>query len=406
MVGICLDACLDQHHLTFCDGSMLVDVAILHATVAIFTAFVAVCLLLMSRPLWEQTGVMFWILASVLTASGHALDALNCWNPPSWLPGYVAVHLIFLGSVCHWWSVHTFFKRAPERTQVLATVALYFLAWVCLRALDLLAAASMLTWSVIALTNFWVLLSLIFVRNQLPLRTLSVLGLGFLLVVLVYFESALEDVFFPTHVTVGKVPPLSYVIAAMCLIMAQIAKGMGFLMLINDRLEQSLRLSAELDALTGLYNRRGFFRHAEILQTHARRMHKAVLMLDIDFFKRVNDQYGHQVGDAVLQEVARRARQVLREGDLIARYGGEEFIVLCLEAEPPIALAVAERMRAAVEASPIAVNADRIPLTISIGLSCWVDASLSLESQIALADSALYMAKGKGRNQVCLAGRE
>lgn len=385
---------------------MLIDVAILNAAIAIFTAFVAVCLLMMSRQQWQQTGVRFWILAAALVALGHALNSANRWHFPSWLTTDIAIHLILLGGVCHWWSVQTFFKREPERTQVLACLALYVLASICLRSLDYHLVASLLLWCAIALINFWVLFSLILVRKQFPHRTLVVLGVGFFLVGVVYFESVLEDAFFPTEINVGDTPPLTYIICAALLIMAQIAKGMGFLMLVNDKLEQSLRRSAELDALTGLYNRRGFFQHAQLLQMHMVRMQKAVLMLDIDFFKKVNDEHGHQVGDAVLQEVAKRIHQVVREGDLIARYGGEEFIVLCYEAETKVALNIAERMRVAVEESPIAVDKLMINVTISIGVCCWTKPDVELDSQIALADSALYVAKDKGRNRVWLAGSE
>ena len=388
------------------EANVLIDVAMLNAAIALFTAFVAACLLMMSRQQWQQTGVRFWILASALIAFGHALNSANRWHFPSWITSDLAIHLILLGGVCHWWSVQTFFKREPERMQVLACVALYFLAWLCLRSVDYQLAAALLMWGAIALINFGVLLSLIIVSQQVPRRTLIVLGLGFFLVGMVYVESVFEDAFFPTQIVVGNAPPPTYIICAVLLIMAQIAKGMGFLMLVNDKLEQSLRLSAELDALTGLYNRRGFFRHAQLLLAHAMRMKKAVLMLDIDFFKRINDEYGHLVGDTVLQEVAKRIRHVLREGDLVARYGGEEFIVLCFEAETTVALNVAERMRTAIGESPISVNNQRIKLTISIGVSCWTSPDLALETQIELADNALYMAKERGRDRVCLAGGE
>lgn len=385
---------------------MLIDVTMLNAAIALFTAFVALCLLMMSRQQWQQTGVRFWILAAALIALGHALNSANRWHVPSWISGDIAIHLIFLGGVCHWWSVQTFFKRAPEPTQVLASVALYFLAAICLHSLNHRFIAALLLWCVIALINFAVLASLILVRKQFPARTLIVLGLGFFLVGVVYTEAVLEDAFFPTTVVVGSAPPATYILCALLLIMAQIAKGMGFLMLVNDRLEQSLRLSAELDALTGLYNRRGFFRRAHMSQALTVRLQKAVLMLDIDFFKKVNDRYGHQVGDSVLQEVARRIQQVVREGDLAARYGGEEFIILCYDTEAKVALAIAERMRVAIEDSPFIVNTYNIDVTVSIGVRCWKNPSLELDTQIALADSALYSAKENGRNRVWLADKE
>lgn len=383
---------------------MLIDVAMLNASIAIFTAFVAACLLMMSHQQWQQSGVRCWLLASGLIALGHAINSASRWHLPSWFISDFAIHFILLGGVFHWWGAHTFFHRTPRLARVVFYLFIYFSMWLGLKLTGNFLAATLLLWCAISLINFAVLHSLTQVRTQLPRRTLSVLGLGFLLVALVYLECIFEDAFFPAQVIVGGAPPITFIVGAVILIMAQIAKGMGFLMLVNDRLEQSLRLSAEIDALTGVYNRRGFFQHAQLLLAHVVRMQKAVLMLDVDHFKRVNDVYGHQVGDAVLLEIAKRIRHVLREGDLVARYGGEEFIVLSFETETAVALNVAERMRAAVDAQPIQVANHLIQISISIGVCCWSKADLELDAQIALADNALYIAKGRGRNCVCLAG--
>lgn len=382
---------------------MLIDVAMLNAAIAIQTAFVAACLLFMSRHQWQQMGVRFWLIASALVAIGHGINACSRLGLPGWLVGYVAIHLIFLGGVFHLWGARIFLDQGFPLKYLLIGTASYFALSILLRVLHLNLIASSLMWLAIATVNLLVVWMLFKVRSQIPWRTVLVLGLGFLLVGLVYVECVLEDHFFPMEIKAHAPPPWVYVACAMILIMAQIAKGMGFLMLLNDRLEQSLRLSAELDALTGVYNRRGFFHHANELLAQTARSQKTVLMLDVDHFKWVNDEYGHQIGDAVLKEVALRIRRVLREGDLIARYGGEEFIVLTFETEKNFALIVAERMRAEVEAHPVQIKHHQIALTISIGISCWNDAQQDLDTQIAKADGALYIAKNTGRNRVELA---
>jgi diguanylate cyclase (GGDEF)-like protein len=170
-----------------------------------------------------------------------------------------------------------------------------------------------------------------------------------------------------------------------------------------------LRRLASSDPLTGVPNRRHFEECSVqiIAAREANGRAVAVLMVDVDHFKKINDTYGHPVGDEVLKVVAKRCRDALRERDLFARFGGEEFIALLAASAVDEIPAAAERLRSAVAAEPILVGGERITVSVSVGGAIGEalpggDQRL-LEALIARADEALYDAKTSGRNRVRMA---
>lgn len=176
--------------------------------------------------------------------------------------------------------------------------------------------------------------------------------------------------------------------------------------------EQLMR-SSLFDTLTGINNRRFFEQrlHEEILRSLRTMDNLTCLFIDIDFFKKVNDTYGHQTGDHALKHVSDVLKNQLRSNDIIARYGGEEFVVLLPTASEIKGNEVAERMRAALEASPVELPTGKgLHLTVSIGSSTFIvpqsGAYKELEGAVLIdmADKALYKAKNAGRNQVCSGG--
>ncbi|MEO0003851.1 MAG: hypothetical protein RLZZ22_1543 [Pseudomonadota bacterium] len=168
------------------------------------------------------------------------------------------------------------------------------------------------------------------------------------------------------------------------------------------RANQELHHQARHDALTGLANRMAANERlrGEFLLMKRSRHPYAVLLLDIDHFKRVNDSLGHEAGDKVLQGVARLLRAVLRESDFLARWGGEEFLLLLPATDMGEACQVAEKLRQRVEQTPDPL-AGRI--TVSIGVATPTPEQLSEDDAVRLADMRLYGAKHAGRNRV-LAG--
>ncbi len=172
--------------------------------------------------------------------------------------------------------------------------------------------------------------------------------------------------------------------------------------------KEQLRLLAITDSLTGLYNRRYFFELAEIeISKSIRYSHPlSVMMFDIDFFKRINDTFGHTAGDMALKTIAEITSRMLRKSDILARYGGEEFIVLLPETSASEASATAERMRKQIENTTLEMEKRQITVTVSFGISDFFRKKNSEAQEIILsefistADQALYASKNAGRNKV------
>jgi two-component system cell cycle response regulator len=161
------------------------------------------------------------------------------------------------------------------------------------------------------------------------------------------------------------------------------------------------------DGLTGAYNRRYLEERLASEMAFAKRHDSplALLMLDIDHFKRINDDFGHQAGDAVLKQFCEILQEGVRTEDVVARYGGEEFSVLCRDSLETDALILAERLREAVESAEFAWNGKRIPVTVSIGVAGTQENAIAdATALVAAGDAALYEAKDNGRNRVVLAG--
>jgi two-component system, cell cycle response regulator len=175
----------------------------------------------------------------------------------------------------------------------------------------------------------------------------------------------------------------------------------------TERLRDNVQMSIEMaitDALTGLFNRRYMESHVATLieQALTRGKPLTALVLDIDYFKSVNDTHGHDAGDDVLREFALRIRRSIRGIDLACRYGGEEFVVIMPETDLAVAAMVAERLRRRIAADPFAIQqgARSIPVTISIGISALRGKDDSAAGLLKRADQALYRAKRDGRNRV------
>ncbi len=169
-------------------------------------------------------------------------------------------------------------------------------------------------------------------------------------------------------------------------------------------LQHELQVKASHDELTGLLSRRLLMELALRRFEEARRadVPTSLLLLDLDFFKQVNDQHGHQCGDAVLRETGRRIQETIRLGDLAGRYGGEEFMVLLPRCDQATAAEAAERLRAAL-AEPMQFDELTLNMTASIGVATLGTETLDLTDWIARADRALYRAKDGGRNRVEIA---
>jgi diguanylate cyclase (GGDEF)-like protein len=170
----------------------------------------------------------------------------------------------------------------------------------------------------------------------------------------------------------------------------------------NAKLHSAVQYLAVTDPLTGVYNRRGFFELAQHLFDQAQTSNRAVsaVMIDIDFFKRVNDVYGHDIGDTVLRKLADRCKKVVRDSDTLCRYGGEEFAILLAETDLAGAEIAAHRLFHYVSSTPIETEVGPISVTISVGIAAKSEKCNTLHLLLKDADRALHKAKAEGRNQV------
>lgn len=193
--------------------------------------------------------------------------------------------------------------------------------------------------------------------------------------------------------------PASYVLAGILLYL-----GLGERILLYKHERDVNEQLARMDSLTDVYNRRALDERLRVAALHNEKTGKkmAVLFVDIDFFKRINDTYGHAIGDAVLREVTVRIRATLRFGDVLGRYGGEEFIIALPDCSETQAMQLAERIRVSIASTPVQCGTQPITVTVSIGVSLLSDGLAGVDGAIQRADQALYVCKQNGRNQVSL----
>jgi diguanylate cyclase (GGDEF)-like protein len=180
-----------------------------------------------------------------------------------------------------------------------------------------------------------------------------------------------------------------------------IVNGFGFLLLCKQKDDAEMARLATTDALTGLPNRRAFLERAEQARLASQRQRHplALMMIDIDHFKQLNDRWGHACGDEALVVFARTARQVMREYETIGRLGGEEFAMILPGADLQGAMQAAERLRLAVRAATVMTSGPSYTMTVSIGVVV-LDPNEDLSAALARADRALYAAKRDGRDRV------
>jgi len=174
--------------------------------------------------------------------------------------------------------------------------------------------------------------------------------------------------------------------------------------LANARMLTRLEELATTDGLTGLLNRRSLLEVAAQKLMAARRFNKpvSVLLCDIDYFKRVNDTYGHDVGDQVIKGFADALKRIKRDIDVVSRIGGEEFICLCEETTEQGGLQLAERIRAEIASLHFVTEKGELQVTASVGVATCPAAGQEWESLYKSADEALYASKHNGRNRVTL----
>lgn len=192
--------------------------------------------------------------------------------------------------------------------------------------------------------------------------------------------------------------------ASFCALSLSLVFGHPLLRLVEhlDASQRRLARHATLDALTGLFNRRHFLNLIEREWSLARRYDTAcaLVLIDVDHFRKINDGFGHLCGDLLLSRIAEASSETLRQADVLARFGGEEFILFLPHTDPLGALDVAERIRERVQGLDFSWNNHSVPVSVSLGVAALQPDHLSLDQLIHDADVALFDAKAAGRNCV------
>jgi diguanylate cyclase (GGDEF)-like protein len=192
-----------------------------------------------------------------------------------------------------------------------------------------------------------------------------------------------------------------HIFAGIAAYLLMIVNGFGFLLLCKQKADEQMALLATIDDLTGVSNRRAFFEQADNARMLALRLRRpiALMMLDIDHFKQLNDRFGHATGDEALTVFSRTVRDTLREHDIMGRLGGEEFALALPGTDLEGALQAAERLRQAVTEAPLITSGAAYTMTVSVGVVV-IDPNEPLTAALARADHGLYAAKSAGRNRV------
>jgi diguanylate cyclase (GGDEF)-like protein len=243
----------------------------------------------------------------------------------------------------------------------------------------------------------------LFVRVEQPLRTAFIIGGTAFAIVSIssflrIFDIALSPVETVHRYKAGAASPIMYMFVSV----AQMAMSFAFMLMINFRLVQNVNELASTDSLTGALNRRSLEKFASH-QTELALLSKksiAVMMIDIDHFKKINDQYGHPAGDHVLRSASELMKTMVRNTDVVARYGGEEFCMVLPDSSAAEAQILAERLRQKYEALVMHWNGESFNSTISIGIADTHHSGSDFSKLVQHADQALYRAKTMGRNRV------
>lgn len=349
-----------------------------------------------------RVAVAHWVAWSLMSSLTWFILAASLDSPP-----LLGILLGVVGVMSLQRGIRLFIGRKPTyRLQVLllaAVVAAYFL---------LTPNPALRPWQ--ATINFgvlsWLYLSIAhdlygYARAQLRLRWPLVLCMPLLLGCVAYGSRAVRALIAPESVlTVMTTNSALNVGSALAFVVLVLAWHSTLMALVVTRLTSELRRMSRHDSLTGLLNRRAM---EELLYAQVQRSDRggepfAVMMLDIDHFKRVNDHHGHAVGDLALKHVAKLLRSSLREVDSPARFGGEEFVVLMPGTALAMAQPIAERLRERLSATPLAHATTQVSLSISIGIAQWGGSGDDLSQLLVRADTALFQAKRQGRNRVVL----
>ena len=385
---------------------MTADIPTLLLLIVVSSVVVSGALLLLSGG-QRRDGLPYWAAGLLLSASAHALLLLY-GRIPNVLSVVLGNALLSATLVCFLLALRCFHGRrlcvVRASLPVLAVAVLMFIFQhefanrVVVSGFSLAAQTGWLLWTLVRHQPLQPLR-----REQGLSRGALLLAIGVSLILITMLARALAALFFSLDIASilqgNLVQTLTFTVSFMAILIT----SFGFVFMSKERTDAAnVRLAAQ-DALTGVANRRALMLALERELAYAARQRTplSLLMLDIDHFKKVNDQYGHLAGDHVLRHVVGVLAQRQRAQDVLGRYGGEEFMLLLPGTDVAGAQQLAQQLRQAVQAAPADWAGQQIAVTVSVGIAAVrAGQSRNWETLLQAADQALYRAKDNGRNRV------
>lgn len=356
----------------------------------------------------DVAGVSSWLWSYAAQTVGWSLLLLR-GIVPDWLSILVGNTLLIIGLVLIFRAICDFLETPANKRISVLTVALFVFVSIALHVSST-TTTGLAAWISLVAGGLGLACARVLMRNvswhTAPARWTTGLWLGvgssvmLLRAIAVFFSPSTSSYNLYTQSAIQ-------IIAFVVVYSGMLGSSFGFNLMVQERAIHRLQQIARLDELTGMYNRRYLFdkvRH-ELNRMQRRNSENLILMmLDVDHFKEVNDQYGHAAGDDLLKCVAAQLAEILRAPDVLGRYGGEEFCVLLPDTNMAMGLQVAERLRIAANNAKIAVADQTVQRTISIGVAYACPTYLpDLSELFRTADRALYQAKKEGRNRIVAA---
>lgn len=352
-----------------------------------------------------QPSAFSWRVATLLQACGCILQAVQAQLPPGFvLP--LANACILFGMTGYLRALRQFYGL-PDRWSILwpaviGTLGVFWFAAVQPNLGVRIVFASL----ALAFVMFACVYTLQRYGERQPMTSQRVQALIFLVIALLMVVRGVQTLFIPPPEasllqTGNSVRALSLVIMTTLPVIGTTA----FLLMCSERIRRQWQQAASTDYLTGLANRRTVAQAGTQAFALARREggRLSLAVLDVDHFKRINDQHGHDAGDLALKYLAEKLLAACEENDLTGRLGGEEFILLWQGADATRALRTAERLQDALRAQPLRIGDAPIALTVSIGIAVLDDSQADFDELLRQADRALYAAKAEGRDRVMMA---
>jgi diguanylate cyclase (GGDEF)-like protein len=382
------------------EASSSLDVATLFVIATCVTSLLGVFLLF--AYLQDRTVALAWWGGAYLLggASGAIWRLGDQISPP--LPASTPGAILFIAVGMIWSAARLFHGRAISWAGMLLGAGVWLAACTAPAFADSAYCRVVVSSLIVATYTFLTAVELWRERRRPLIRRWPAIFVPMLHGAIFLFPMALASLSYDLD---GNHTPATGWVAVFAIEVVLYVVGAAFivLMLAKDRAVRAYKTAAVTDALTGILNRRGFFDAAGAMMAANKAAMKpvSVLAFDLDHFKAINDDFGHAMGDAMLQLFANVVRRTMRGGDVIGRVGGEEFVAILSGTLAEAAIA-AERVRCAFAAATLDPGGHQIPATVSIGVACG-SPNASLELLIARADAALYRAKANGRDRIELA---